>query len=58
MTDSERHRRWRERYETAPKRSDVDFVTQSSAEVEPLYTSADVGGSDDARQLGYPGEFP
>jgi methylmalonyl-CoA mutase N-terminal domain/subunit len=58
MTDSERHREWRERYETAPRRSDVAFVTQSSAEVEPLYTPAEVDGFDYAGQLGYPGEFP
>jgi methylmalonyl-CoA mutase N-terminal domain/subunit len=58
MTDSERHRPWRERYETAPKRSDVDFVTQSSAEVEPLYAPADLDHFEYGRQLGYPGEYP
>ncbi len=33
-------------------------MSQSSAEVEPLYTPAELDGFDDEGQLGYPGEFP
>jgi len=49
---------WRKRFEEAAKRRDVDFVTQSSAEVDPLYTPEHVQGSEHDRQLGYPGQYP
>jgi methylmalonyl-CoA mutase N-terminal domain/subunit len=51
------HRPWRAAYQAGDKR-DVEFVTQSSAPVEPLYTPADLAASDYDRQLGDPGEFP
>jgi methylmalonyl-CoA mutase N-terminal domain/subunit len=51
------HRSWRQGYETGEKRDD-EFMTQSSAQVEPLYTPDDVTGGDYDRQLGDPGEFP
>jgi methylmalonyl-CoA mutase N-terminal domain/subunit len=57
MTDERAYERWRARYEGGVKR-DIDFVTQSSAEVEPLYTPADVGELDHDRDLGYPGDYP
>jgi len=47
---------WRQAHQQAPTR-DVEFITQSSTEVEPLYTSRDVAGLDDAA-LGYPGSYP
>ncbi len=49
---------WRERFEQAPKRREVDFVSQSSADVEPLYTPTDLDGFDHDAQLGYPGAYP
>jgi methylmalonyl-CoA mutase N-terminal domain/subunit len=49
--------RWRKAYDAAPKR-EAEFVTQSSAEVDPLYTPRDLGGLDYQRALGYPGEYP
>jgi methylmalonyl-CoA mutase N-terminal domain/subunit len=48
---------WREKYERGLKRN-IDFVTQSSMEVEPLYTPADLEGFDYERDLGYPGSYP
>jgi methylmalonyl-CoA mutase N-terminal domain/subunit len=57
MSDDRARRTWRELYDGASKRN-IDFVTQSSAEVEPLYTAADVAGFDADQQLGYPGAFP
>ncbi|UCG84764.1 MAG: methylmalonyl-CoA mutase [Gemmatimonadota bacterium] len=57
MSDDRASEAWRESYEAAGKRN-VDFVTQSSAEVEPLYTPASVAGFDPAQQLGYPGGYP
>ena len=57
MTDKSAHDRWREEYEADSKRP-IDFVTQSSAEVEPLYTPEDVAGADYERDLGYPGSYP
>jgi len=50
--------KWQEEYEKAPKRSEIDFVSQSSADVDPLYTPDQVGAFDYDRQLGYPGEYP
>ena len=46
--------RWRERYEAAKLRDDVDFDTLSSVPVEPLYGP---DGEPDPR-LGVPGEYP
>jgi methylmalonyl-CoA mutase N-terminal domain/subunit len=57
MPNDETHARWVARYEEARKR-DIAFITQSSAEVEPLYTPQDVGGLAYDTDLGYPGEFP
>ena len=58
MADRGSHDKWRARFDEAPKRRDVDFVTQSSADVEPLYTPDDLGAFDYHRQLGDPGEYP
>ena len=58
MADRGSHDKWRARFDEAPKRRDVDFVTQSSAEVEPLYTPDDLGAFDYHRQLADPGEYP
>ena len=49
---------WRKRFEEAAKRRDVEFVTQSSAEVDTLYTPEHVQGFEHDRQLGYPGQYP
>jgi len=51
------HRAWRAAYEAGEKR-DAEFMSQSSAPVEPLYTPADGAGADYDRQLGDPGEYP
>jgi methylmalonyl-CoA mutase N-terminal domain/subunit len=51
------HRAWRAAFEAGEKR-DAEFMSQSSAPVEPLYTPDDVPGSDYDRQLGDPGEYP
>ena len=51
------HEGWRAAYEAGTKR-DVDFVTQSSTPVRPLYTPADVKDWSYDQQLGDPGEFP
>src|SRR6185503_10856526 len=48
---------WVAEFEAARKR-DADFVTQSSSEVEPLYTPRDLATQDYQRDLGYPGAFP
>ncbi|MDQ4065716.1 MAG: methylmalonyl-CoA mutase family protein [Actinomycetota bacterium] len=53
MTD-DRHRRWKEAYEQAKLRDDVDFDTLSSAPLDPLYAPED--GVDE--RIGYPGEYP
>ncbi len=58
MADRGSHDNWRARFDEAPKRRDVDFVTQSSAEVEPLYTPDDLDAFDYDRQLADPGEYP
>ncbi|MGH2746715.1 MAG: acyl-CoA mutase large subunit family protein [Actinomycetota bacterium] len=50
----ELYERWKELYEGARKREDVDFDTLSSVEVDPLYGAPD--GSDP--RLGVPGEYP
>ncbi|HEX6574929.1 MAG TPA: methylmalonyl-CoA mutase family protein [Gemmatimonadaceae bacterium] len=46
---------WRRKYESAKKR-DIAF-TNSEKEVQPLYTSLDVGGLHEA-DLGLPGSYP
>ena len=57
MSDDRDLKAWRKRYESGEKRS-AEFVTQSSAEVEPLYTPADLPGFDYQRDLGMPGNEP
>ena len=57
MTSKSAYDAWRERYGEAPKRN-IDFVTQSSAEVEPLYTPGDLDGFDSDELLGFPGFYP
>jgi methylmalonyl-CoA mutase N-terminal domain/subunit len=57
MKDDRAYEAWRKSYEAGAKRN-IDFVTQSSAEVDPLYTAANVEGSDSGAQLGYPGTYP
>jgi methylmalonyl-CoA mutase N-terminal domain/subunit len=57
MGDSNHHRQWREAYEAAPKR-DADFMSQSSAPVEPLYMPEDLEHWRYAEALGDPGAFP
>jgi len=53
MTD-DLQRGWREKYEQARHRDDVDFDTLSSVEVDPLY-----GPDDDLDpKIGLPGEYP
>jgi len=51
------HQAWRTAFDAAEKR-DVEFVTHSSAPVEPLYTPSDLDGSAYDTQLGDPGEYP
>jgi len=51
------HRAWRGAFEAGEKR-EAEFVTQSSAELEPLYTPDDLAGADYDTRLGDPGEFP
>ena len=46
-------RRWREQYEKAKLRDDVDFDTLSSVELEPLYGPDEVDP-----EIGVPGEYP
>jgi len=57
MVDKRESESWGKRYEGAEKRS-AEFATQSSAEVEPLYTPADLAGFDYDRDLGFPGSPP
>ena len=68
MPDDQRHRiakelkRWQETtyrraLERGGERQDTDFRT-SSTEVKPLYTPLDVAGTDYARDIGFPGEYP
>ena len=51
------HRAWRDAFEAGEKRS-TEFVTQSSAPVDPLYTPDDLAGADYDARLGDPGEYP
>ena len=57
MKGDKAHEAWREQYERADKRN-MEFVTQSSAEVEALYTQSDTDDFDSGEQLAYPGAFP
>ncbi|HEX9729942.1 MAG TPA: methylmalonyl-CoA mutase family protein [Gemmatimonadales bacterium] len=57
MDDSPNRAAWRRRFEEGAKR-DVEFMTQSSAPVEPLYTAGDLAGTDPETHVGYPGAFP
>jgi methylmalonyl-CoA mutase, N-terminal domain len=50
---NEEQRDFRERYDDAPVRDDVDFDTLSSVPLEPLYGPPDVDGN-----IAAPGEFP
>lgn len=49
--------RWRRQYDESEKRS-TEFVTQSSAPVDPLYTPDDIAGREYEAHLGFPGAFP
>ncbi len=53
-------RRWREKYDKAKLRDDVDFDTLSSVEVEPLYGPGGPGGEQTEidPEIGVPGEYP
>jgi methylmalonyl-CoA mutase N-terminal domain/subunit len=50
-------RRWREKMERLPVRSDADFTSVSGRSVEPVYTPLDLPG-DRFAALGLPGEYP
>jgi methylmalonyl-CoA mutase, N-terminal domain len=52
--DDETYTRWKQRYERAKLRDDVDFDTLSSVELDPLYGPE----TDLDPELGMPGEFP
>ncbi|HLB35604.1 MAG TPA: methylmalonyl-CoA mutase family protein [Gemmatimonadales bacterium] len=56
MAVDDGYERWREAYDRSPKR-DAEFITQSSADVEPLYSARDIAGLHEAA-LGHPGEYP
>ena len=49
---------WQKRYAEARERPDLYPFTISGIPIKPLYTPADLSGSDPARDLSYPGEFP
>src|SRR5437868_5589632 len=57
MSEEREYQDWRKRYDAAEKR-DVEFVSQSSAEVEPLYTPRHLPGFDPSTDLGMPGSAP
>lgn len=57
MSDERAYEAWRKAYEEAAKRN-IDFVTQSSAEVDPLYTADNLAKFDPDAQLGFPGGYP
>ncbi|MEJ2237423.1 MAG: methylmalonyl-CoA mutase family protein [Gemmatimonadales bacterium] len=57
MKNERAYEAWRKAYEEAAKRN-IDFVTQSSAEVDPLYTADNLAGLDQDVQLGFPGSYP
>ncbi|MGH2730120.1 MAG: methylmalonyl-CoA mutase family protein, partial [Actinomycetota bacterium] len=50
----DRQRRWRERYDDAKLRDDVDFDTLSSVPLEPLYGPE----AEPPEHVGVPGEYP
>ncbi|HWP37002.1 MAG TPA: methylmalonyl-CoA mutase family protein [Gemmatimonadales bacterium] len=56
MSQAERDA-WQREYDRAPKR-DAEFVTQSSAPVEPVYTPEHLGDFDYDAKLGFPGQYP
>ncbi|MDH3291024.1 MAG: methylmalonyl-CoA mutase family protein [Gemmatimonadota bacterium] len=58
MADKQAYDEWRQRHERGAKRTEVDFVSQSSAEVAPLYAASDIADLDPETQLGYPGAYP
>jgi methylmalonyl-CoA mutase N-terminal domain/subunit len=58
MADKRAYDEWRQRHERGAKRTEVDFVSQSSAEVAPLYAASDIADLDPETQLGYPGAYP
>src|SRR5262245_41644203 len=49
---------WQKGYAEAKERPDIYPFTISGIPIKPLYTPEDLAGSDPARDLGYPGEFP
>jgi methylmalonyl-CoA mutase N-terminal domain/subunit len=49
---------WQKRNAEAKERRDLYPFTISGIPIKPLYTSEDLAGMDQARDLGYPGEFP
>jgi len=51
------HRAWRQAFDASEKRK-AEFVTQSSAPVEPLYTPDDLAEAGYDGALGDPGEYP
>ncbi|MER3454271.1 MAG: methylmalonyl-CoA mutase [Acidimicrobiia bacterium] len=56
-SEDQAYARWKERYDSSPKRDDVEFSTLSGISLEPLYTVAHLG-EDLVARLGFPGEFP
>ncbi len=57
MADNAPHSTWRDRYDRDTKR-DVEFVTQSSVPVDPLYGPESLSDWSYANKLGDPGSFP
>ena len=57
MADNTPRTTWRDRYDRDTKR-EVEFVTQSSAPVDPLYGPESLDGWSYAAKLGDPGFFP
>src|SRR6266571_7651994 len=54
--DSDRAR-WQTELARSDQRSER-FMSTSGQDVDPLYTSDDLPGFDEQRDLGYPGQFP
>ena len=50
-------RRWRERYDAAPKRS-ADFTTLSGMDVDPVYGPPEGAVVPGFERIGWPGEYP
>lgn len=57
MPDRQKGERLQQTSDEEPKRG-IEFASQSSAEVRPLYTSVDLEGFDEDAKLGLPGEYP